>query len=500
VLRASTEYSIVGTDLHGVIEVFNEGAERMLGYRAEEVLGRATPLAFHDPAEIAERAAQLGVPAGFEVFVAAARRDRPETREWIYVDRDGTRFPVSLTVTGMHDEDGALNGFIGIARDVSAEKAALAEQQRLLSRLEAAELEYRTLLESAPDGVIILDEGGRIELVNRQVEALFGYPRTELVGQPVERLVPESFRPTHTQDRERYAHAPDTVALGGGRCVAARRKDGTELPVQISLSPVRIDGRLLITAIVRDATPQRELERQKDEFLANVSHDLRTPLTVIKASINVVLANEPHGTTDAHHRMFANVDEAADRMAALVDDLLELNRLRAGRVVLEPERCDLREVALRTARIIEPLALTRGQRVSVDVPPHPVPVVADVARLERAVLNLLGNAHKHGRAGGDIRISVAGAGEEASLVVADDGPGIPATERERIFERFYRIAEDGLRRPDGSGLGLPIARAMVELHGGRLTLDSASRPGATFRIRLPRRTNRTNRTREEPRT
>jgi PAS domain S-box-containing protein len=365
VLRAATEYSIVGTDLRGVIDVYNDGAQRMLGYACEELMGRQTPLVFHDAAEVAARARELGIPPGFEVFVSAARAEHAETREWTYVRKDGTRIPVSLTVTGRHDDRGALNGYIGIARDLSAEKAA--EAQR------------------------------------------------------------------------------------------------------------------------------REIERWKDEFLANVSHDLRTPITAVKASINVILENEPAGTTEAHRRMFVNIDHAADRMASMVDDLIELNRLRVGRVVLSPERCDLREIAQRAARVVEPLALARGQRVCLHLPRRPVTLHADVTRLERAVLNLVGNAHKHGRAGGEIRVSVGRTREAATLTVSDDGPGIPPSERERIFERFYRVDEDpgapapdeDHRKPNGSGLGLPIARRLVELHGGRLTLETGRRPGAAFRIALP---------------
>ena len=371
VLRAATEYSIVGTGLDGVIDVFNDGAERMLGYTHDEVVGRAAPLVFHDATEVAARAQELGIGTGFEVFVSAARVDHAETREWTYVRKDGARLPVSLTVTGRHDDSGALNGYIGIARALTAEKAA--EAHRL------------------------------------------------------------------------------------------------------------------------------EIERWKDEFLANVSHDLRTPITAVKASINVILENEPSGTTDAHRRMFVHIDQAADRMASMVDDLIELNRLRVGRVVLSPERSDLREIAQRAARVIEPLAQSRGQRVRVRLPRRPVTLCVDVTRLERAVLNLLGNAHKHGRDGGEIVIAVHQDRTAAHLSVSDDGPGIPPVERERVFERFYRVDEAHAahagsevsardyehRKPNGSGLGLPIARRLVELHGGRLTLECRRRPGATFRITLP---------------
>jgi signal transduction histidine kinase len=210
------------------------------------------------------------------------------------------------------------------------------------------------------------------------------------------------------------------------------------------------------------------LERQKDEFLASVSHDLRTPLTAIKASIGVVLANEPPGTPEPLHRMFVNIERAADRMAHLVVDLLELTRLQAGRVELRPVCCDLCELARRSAHAIEPLASARGQQLRLDLPPEPLYARVDPDRLERALLNVLDNAHKYGTVGGTIGLRLELRKEEVLLAVSDDGPGIPEAEQQRIFERFYRSETDAARRNHGSGLGLPIARAMVELHGGRI--------------------------------
>jgi protein-histidine pros-kinase len=366
---------------------------------------------------------------------------------------------------------------------------------------EAAEARFRGLLESAPDAIAIVDTQGRIVLVNRQTEAMFGYPRDALIGQPVEVLVPERFRTRHEGHRARYEAAPTTRPMGAGLDLSGRRRDGTEFPTEISLSPVETADGVLITAVIRDVTERKRAEREraeliereqaaraeserlKDEFFANVSHDLRTPVAAIKASIGVVLANEPPGLAPPLHRMLVNIDLAADRMVGLVDDLLELTRFQAGRGRLERDRYDLRELALRAARPVEDLAHARGQRLELALPAAPVWGVVDAERVERALLNLLSNAQKYGRTGGRIRLSLEARPGEAVFAVADDGPGIPKAEQARLFERFYRAA--GATGTVGSGLGLAIARTLVEAHGGRIWVESDEGQGATFFIALP---------------
>jgi signal transduction histidine kinase len=230
---------------------------------------------------------------------------------------------------------------------------------------------------------------------------------------------------------------------------------------------------------------RQDLERQRDEFFGSVSHDLRTPVAAIKAAVGVVLANEPPGMPPAMHRLLGNIDLAADELSRLIDDLLELARLQAGRVELLLSEVDLRDVVTRAVRPLEPLIETSGQALLVHLPAEPVLIAVDVQRFGRVVRNLVGNAQKYGRRGGTITVALERDANEVSLAVADEGPGIPAEERERIFERFYRARRQATDGQVGSGLGLPIARGLVELHGGRLTVESEPDHGSTFRVRLP---------------
>jgi phosphoserine phosphatase RsbU/P len=230
---------------------------------------------------------------------------------------------------------------------------------------------------------------------------------------------------------------------------------------------------------------RRDLERQRDEFFSSISHDLRTPVAAIKAAIGVVLANAPADLAPALQRMLGNVDLAADELATLIEDLLQVARLQAGRVELWRSTVDMRDVVARAVRAVEPLTQARGQHVVVLAPHAPVPAQVDADRLGRVLRNLIGNAQKYGRANGNVTITLARPGAEVRLSITDDGPGIPADQQERIFERFYRVSGTANAGPVGTGLGLAIARGLIELHGGRLWVESAPGQGSTFHVSLP---------------
>jgi protein-histidine pros-kinase len=462
---------------NGTVVEVNQTALDFRGLARSEVIGRPfweTPWWDTSP-EARERLRQA---------VADAADGEQVHHEVIHRALDGTARTFDFSLQPISDRQGA-RLLLAEGRDVTKRVRAETEQATLLRQVQAAEAKFRGLVESAPDAIVMTRLDGTIVLVNRQAELLFGYGRDELLGQSVELLVPERFRGPHITHRLRYAEAPRTRPMGSGLELSARHQDGSEIAVAINLSPVEAGDELLVTSIIRDVTDQKSLERQKDEFLSNVSHDLRTPLAGIKASIGVVLANEPPDTPEPLHRLLVNIDLAADRMANLVSDLLELTRLRSGRAQLRLGQCDLRALALRCIRVIEPLVRERDQQVRVHLPPGSIVTLADGDRLERALLNLLGNAHKYGRDGGRVELALEVWDARARFAVTDDGPGISASEQGRIFERFYRSEAESTQRNEGSGLGLPIARALVELHGGKIGVKSAPGAGATFWIELP---------------
>lgn len=273
VLRAATAYAIIGADPGGTITLFNEGAERMLGYRAEEVVGRLNLLAFHEPDELAARAAELGVAPGFQVLAAAAQAGATDTREWTYLRKDGSRLPVMLTVAAMHGADGALAGFVGIARDLTTRNRSREALERLSRR-------HELILESAAEGILVLDQQGRTTFANPAGARLLGYEVEELVGQVLHPLI------HHTRpDGSPYppAECPTHAALVDGAVHSVSgevywRKDGTSFPVELVSAPIREGGEIVgVVVTFRDITERKRAEEGL-RFLAQASEVLASSL------------------------------------------------------------------------------------------------------------------------------------------------------------------------------------------------------------------------------
>ncbi len=265
------------------------------------------------------------------------------------------------------------------------------------------------------------------------------------------------------------------------------QQDARLLAVFAAQAAVALENAMLYQEAVREREQLKELERLKSQFLSLVSHELRTPLASIKASAEVLLSTAPPGVPHAHLRLLRNIDRSSDRLSALITDLLDLVRLEGGRLELQRERLDLRHIAEEAIATVRPLADERGQVISATLSPEPCLVEGDRRRVEQIVLNLLTNAVKYGGSGGGIWIEVSHACDDrVRLSVRDEGPGIAPDEQRMIFERFYRLDTEQTHRTSGTGLGLPIAAALAELHGGTIGLDSEPGRGSTFYLVLPK--------------
>jgi PAS domain S-box-containing protein len=351
-----------------------------------------------------------------------------------------------------------------------------------------------------------VDRDGRIVLLNAAAEQIFGYRREDLLGEPVEKLIPEGARGRHGAHRAAYWAHPVTRPMGFGMILLARRRDGTEFPVEISLSPVKIDDGFRVTAIIRDVSAKqkaeeairkanqqleeqnRELDRAnqlKSEFLASMSHELRTPLHTI-IGFTELLAEELEGPLNEKQKRFlSHVHQDSQHLLELINDILDLSKVEAGQMQLHPEAFDARTLINEAVNSIRQMADGRDVEVENRVR-HETVVKADRTRFREILNNLLSNAVKFTPEGGTVWVESRpdGLGMTA-FSVGDTGIGIAPEDHAAVFDKFRQVSSTTRGVREGTGLGLAIVKSYVELHGGTISLESTPGEGSRFTFTMP---------------
>ena len=461
----TTVDAIIVIDSSGAIEEFNAGAERLFGYPAAEVIGRNVSMLMPSPDhEQHDNYLRQYQRTGEANVIGVGRQVRGRRR-------DGSTFPLHLSVGEMWID--GVRKFTGMLHDLTT-RVELEEQLR------RSEGRWRAIVQSAVDGIIVINAQGAIEAFNPAAEGLFGYPEREVLGRNVNMLMPAPYHAHHDQYLSDYMTTGHAKIIGVGREVTGLRRDGTTFPLHLSVGEILIEGERKFTGIVHDLSARLRLEAQlRDqaglarlgEMAAVLAHEIKNPLAGIRGAMEVVRDGLPADfkNADLLHDGIARID-ALDRL--MRELLLFARPPRPNRVAV-----DVGPLVATTARLFQSDPELR--EISVDVHGAAPPVAADPQMLEHVFHNLLINGAHAMNGRGAIRVDVAAADGHCQVSFTDSGGGIPSDMRERVFSPFFTT------KTRGSGLGLPTAKRFIEAHHGQIWIDSSGGDGTTMVVRLP---------------
>ncbi len=603
IIDSSTEAAMISTDVHGVIQLFNPGAERMLGYKAEELVGIATPAQLHDAEEIRARSAQLSAEYqqpidGFDVFVYKARHGTSETRQWTYIGKKGERKQVRLSVSAIRTEQGEIRGYLGVAIDIT-------QLEQLHHALLLSEQRHRSMLENLP-GVVyrcINDAQWTMLFISDEVEKLTGHPARSFIRNqkinfaelqlaedlPLVREIVDrdlnnharfsvEYRIRHANGSVRwvqelgrgiydasgellyidgfiwdvtaqkevqlalrageqklsslYQLAPLAILLSqfdsgdilsvnpqwcelsglhgepalplpallsfssdqlGQRQQALKEHasfgpvelelqhaDGHQIPVVLSEVLIQnASGTAQVWSIIQDITERRRVEQMKNQFVSMVSHELRTPLTAISGALGLLSGGALGVLPQAMQPMLQIAGDNSEKLTQLFNDLFDIDKLVAGKMQFELQDCSVRELLEQCVRHNQPYADKFGAHI-VLTPGPDAALALDPMRFHQIMANLLSNAAKFSPAGSTISVQTTLQQNSFRISVADQGPGIPESFRDRIFEKFSQADAADARQRGGTGLGLAIVKELTNRMGGQIDFHSESGKGSCF--------------------
>lgn len=456
--------AMVISNQDGTIILINQQTETLFGYNRTQLIGK--------PVEVL-------IPNNFQTkhqghrdhyFADPKVRTMGAGLELFAMRSDGTQFPVEISLSPLKTTEGLL---------VSAAIRDITERKK-------AEMKFRGLLEAAPDAMVIANEKGEIVLINYQTEVLFGYTKEELTGQLVEILVPAGTRHKHTAHRSGYYMEPKVRSMGAGLELFAVRKDGSQFPVEISLSPLETTEGLLVSAAIRDITERKkseeaitQLNKELESFTYSVSHDLRSPLRIIDGYADILTTDYKDKLDDEGNRILSIIKTNARRMGQLIDDLLNLSHV--GRKELTRHVTDMNKLVSSVTR--EQLSYP-GCRANIKQG-HLEPAFCDSSLIRQVWINLLSNAIKYSgkqeqpliETGSEIK------GDDIVYFIKDNGVGFDmqyAGNLFGVFQRLHKITEF-----EGTGIGLALVSRILTKHNGRIWAESEPGKGAIFYFSLP---------------
>lgn len=513
----------------GTLQRVNPAFEQALGYTREEVQNRSL-CAFVHPDDCKATQAQLALLENAllensEAEVAFENRYRCKDGTWkqltwraiadpastrIYAKIDASVLscpPAPLKLAnasqaspqwnpGTQDTTALLNSNHRLQRELD-------ERHQIETALRVSQQRFSGILEIADDAIISIDAAQTITLFNQGAEKIFGYTASEVLGQPLDILLPERSTIAHHQHVQEFgATAHRARQMGERRSIFGRRKDGSEFPAEASISHLQLGNEKIFTVILRDITDRQQIERMKDEFISVVSHELRTPLTSIHGSLGMLASGLLSADSPRGKRLLQIAVESTDRLVRLINDILDIERIESGKITMEKQPCNTADLSQQAIEVMQSLAEKAEVTLSQTV--INVQLWADPDRILQMLTNLLSNAIKFSAPSSTVWLKaeiiepeqllrLPGVPESAYLPpytqllfsVKDEGRGIPADKLEKIFERFQQVDASDSRNHEGTGLGLAICRSIVQQHNGQIWVNSTVGEGSTFYFTLP---------------
>ncbi|MEH0164939.1 PAS domain-containing sensor histidine kinase [Roseateles microcysteis] len=474
--------ALILMSIDGKIVHWDSGATAIFGYDRNEACARML--------------VDLVVPADRALeqlkCLEETRRLGSTTYEAVRRRKNGSLIYVDVSERLVHAQDGTSH-VLSAVKDVTHIK--------VLRDAKLMEERFRDLLESTPDGIVMANPTGHIVIANSQAERLFGYDEGELRGRSVDMLLPDRFRHAHVGHRSNYFLQPRKRAMGSGLDLSGLRKDGSEFPIEISLSPLRTEESAFVMSAIRDISERKRFEKAlqeknqelatanqaKDRFLAGMSHELRTPLNAIIGFTGTLLMKLPGPINEMQEKQLRTVQSSARHLLALINDLLDVAKIEAGKVDLKLEMVDCKAVLDEVAATLRLQADGKGLDFTVSTPAPATAWRTDRRALSQILINLANNAIKftdHGSVQMTLLFHEDGTERSLEFRVDDTGIGIPQQDQAKLFGAFSRVVGAQENMPEGTGLGLHLSQKLAELLGGAIEFTSESGKGSSFTLVL----------------